>query len=80
MIWQRRSGILVEPLAYRLMVCFCLSLQEMTTSLLDGIFVREECKRSPGWIRQIAEEYSLLVIQDKHYDVSVFFLVVYFSF
>jgi hypothetical protein len=29
-------------LAYRLMVCFCLSLQEMTTSLLDGIFVREE--------------------------------------
>ena len=22
-------------------------------------FVREEWKRSPGWIRQIAEEYSL---------------------
>jgi len=40
---------------------FCLSLQEMTTSLLDGIFVREEQKRSPRWIRQIAEEYSLLV-------------------
>ena len=51
----------MEPLAYRLMVCFCLSLQEMTTSLLDGIFVREEWKRSPGWIHQIAEEYSLLV-------------------
>jgi hypothetical protein len=38
---------------------FCLSLQEMTTSLLDGIFVREEWKRSPRWIRQIADEYSL---------------------
>ena len=49
---------MVEPLAYRLMVCFCLSLQEMTTSLLDGIFVREEWKRSLGWIRQIAEEFS----------------------
>jgi len=33
----------------------------MTTSLFGWNFVREERKRSPKWIHQIAEESSLLV-------------------
>ena len=44
---------MVEPLAYRLMVCFCLSLQEMTTSLLDGIVCERGVRREvlDGFVR-----------------------------
>jgi hypothetical protein len=42
------------------MFLFCLSLQENDNISFGWNFVREEWKRSPGWIRQIADEYSFV--------------------
>ena len=53
--------ILMEPLAYRLMFYFLSFFTRNDNISFGWNFVREEWKRSPRWIRQIAEEYSLLV-------------------
>ena len=47
-------------LAYRLMF-LCLSFFSRDDNISFGWnFVREEWKRSPRWIRQISDEYSLV--------------------